>query len=139
MPQSYDKYNLYELRLIARGLGVCSPSKFSKRELIEIIEKKESVFQSCLQNISVERESLGCGNIDLRSLKEEFERQAKLAYRSGNYCLGEKNSYGQRVDIVIRLKNKETKETFSFVSGWIAYSNGELRLATPYGSDNERT
>ena len=81
----------------------------------------------------------GDTDIDVATLKKEIDRQAEIAFQCGEYVLGKRDGYGQRINIVIDLKTKDTGETVSFVSGWMAYPDGELVLATPYGGKNERT
>ena len=70
---------------------------------------------------------------DADYLKSEIERQAKLAYQCGDYILGSRNEYGQRINIVVQLETKHTGEKVSFVSGWMSYPDGKLVLITPYG------
>jgi hypothetical protein len=71
--------------------------------------------------------------MDSQYLQQEFTKQAKLAYSVGDYELGLLNEYGQRINIVIKLKRKNTNEYVSFVSGWMVYPNGKIILTTPYG------
>ena len=72
---------------------------------------------------------------DAYYLKEEIERQGRLAYRCGEYELGEINKYGQRLNIVIHLRRRDTGKEVTFVSGWLVYPNGRIALTTPYGDD----
>ncbi|MCR4725870.1 MAG: hypothetical protein K5753_01460 [Clostridia bacterium] len=78
-------------------------------------------------------EEWGFSIINAETLKKEIDRQAQIAFQCGEYVLGKRDGYGQRINIVIHLKTKDTGETVSFVSGWMAYPDGELVLATPYG------
>ena len=71
--------------------------------------------------------------MDSEYLRQEFIKQVKLAYSVGDYELGKSDKYGQRINIVIKLKRKETNEYVSFVSGWMVYPNGKIALTTPYG------
>ncbi len=70
---------------------------------------------------------------DSDALKKEIEKQALLAYLTGEYELGKRDGYGQRINTVIHLKRKDTGADVSFVAGWMSYPNGELVLTTPYG------
>ena len=70
---------------------------------------------------------------DSDALKKDIERQALLAYMTGEYELGKRDGYGQRINTVIHLKRKDTGVEVSFVAGWMSYPDGELVLATPYG------
>ena len=78
-------------------------------------------------------ESWGYSIIDSQYLQQEFIKQAKRAYSVGEYELGKLDKYGQRINIVIKLKRKNTNEYVSFVSGWMLYPNGKIILNTPYG------
>ena len=71
--------------------------------------------------------------IDFSSLQKEFEKQARLAYQCGDYALGKRTGHGQRINIVIRLKRKNSEQEVTFDTGWMAYPNGKLLLITPYG------
>lgn len=70
--------------------------------------------------------------IDSQYLKQEFIKQAKLAYSVEYYELGLLNDFGQRINIEITLKKKNMNEYATFVSGWIVYPDGKIVLATPY-------
>ena len=78
-------------------------------------------------------ESWGYSIDDSQWLQEEFERQALDKYVSGEYALGRLDKEGQRIDIRIELPRKDSSETVSFISGWLVWPNGDIRLATPYG------
>ena len=75
--------------------------------------------------------------IDSQYLKQEFIKQAKLAYSVEYYELGLLNDFGQRINIEITLKKKNTNEYATFVSGWIVYPDGKIILATPYGGKSK--
>lgn len=70
---------------------------------------------------------------DARWLQTEMECQARERYVSGEYELGALDSYGQRMNIRIIIPRKDGNGYVSFVTGWMAESNGKLRLITPYG------
>ena len=78
-------------------------------------------------------ESWGYSIINSQYLQQEFIKQAKLAYSVGEYELGKLDKYGQRINVIIKLKRKNTNEYVSFVSGWMVYPNGKIALTTPYG------
>ncbi len=79
-------------------------------------------------------ESWGYSIIDSEKLKNEIEKQAKLLYSVGNYELGKLNDYGQRINIIIKLKRKNKVGNITFRSGWMVYPNGRIVLTTPYGA-----
>ena len=70
---------------------------------------------------------------DAHWLQAELERQAREKYISGEYILGKLNKDGQRISIRIEIPRKDGTGTVSFLSGWMVYPNGKLRLITPYG------
>ena len=78
-------------------------------------------------------ESWGYSIIDSEELKNTIEKQAQLSYSVGEYNLSKLNEYGQRINVVIELKRKNTNEYVLFVSGWMVYPNGKIALTTPYG------
>lgn len=69
---------------------------------------------------------------DSSLLKAEMEKQAFNVYLSGEYMLGEMNSFGQRIDIPITL-NCKNGQRVTFKTGWMTYPNGKIILITPYG------
>ena len=79
-------------------------------------------------------ESWGYSIIDSQYLQQEFIKQAKLAYSVGEYELGKLDKYGQRINIVIKLKRKNKEGSITFRSGWMVYPNGRIVLTTPYGA-----
>ena len=98
----------------------CSIEKFTNYVFTpSLINDKKQLF-----------ELWGYSIIDSQYLQQEFINQAKLAYSIGEYELGK---YGQRINIVIKLKRKNTNEYVSFIFGWMVYPNGKIILNTPYG------
>ena len=97
--------------------------KFNKYVLVSsLIDDKKQLF-----------ELWGYYIMDSEYLRQEFIKQVKLAYSVGDYELGKLDKYGQRINIVIKLKRKNTNEYVLFVSGWMVYPNGKIALTTPYG------
>ena len=97
--------------------------KFNKYVLVSsLIDDKKQLF-----------ELWGYYIMDSEYLRQEFIKQAKLAYLVGDYELGLLNEYGQRINIVITLKRKDKNEYVTFRSGWMVYPNGKIVLTTPYG------
>lgn len=70
---------------------------------------------------------------DASWLQKEIERQARDKYISGEYQLGKLNIQGQRISIRITIPRRDNGEDASFITGWMVYPNGQLRLTTPYG------
>lgn len=69
---------------------------------------------------------------DSEWLKQEFERQAKEKYASGNFTLADLKDYGQMINIIIELPLKNSIGAVTFVSGWMVYPNGNIQLTTPW-------
>ena len=70
---------------------------------------------------------------DAKWLQKEIEKQGLENYISGNYTLGKLDYNGQRISIRVEIPRKNQKGTVSFITGWMVYPNGLIRLATPYG------
>ena len=70
---------------------------------------------------------------DSNWLLEEFQRQARDKYISGEYTLGELNLHGQRINIQITIPIKNKTDTATFRTGWLAEPGGKIRMVTPYG------
>ena len=81
----------------------------------------------------ISRSTKGCTIDDAKWLQEEVERQAISKYVSGQYTLGRRDKNGQRINIRIELERKNGSGTVSFVSGWMVYPGGQIKLTTPYG------
>ena len=77
-------------------------------------------------------ERLGFGKEDSAFLKQEYERQAREKYASGQYTLGTLKYYGQYVDIAIEFPH-ETRGVVTFISGWRVAPNGHISCNTPLG------
>ncbi len=61
---------------------------------------------------------LGFTISDSVALKAEIEKQAYNAYLSGKYKLNKLNSYGQRIDITVKLSGKTKKSYLLKPDGW---------------------
>ena len=57
-------------------------------------------------------EAWGYSIYDAEYIKSEIERQALSAYQCGDYILGSRNEYGQRINTVIHLKNEIPEQMF---------------------------
>lgn len=79
-------------------------------------------------------ESWGYDIIDSQWLQEEFCRQAREKYEAGDFQLDFLNNYGQRINIEIVLPRKDKIGTVKFLSGWLVYPNGVIRLTTPFAA-----
>ena len=78
-------------------------------------------------------ESWGYNISDSTWLQNEFEKQAIDKYVSGEYTLGKLDAKGQRISIRIQIPRKDTQQAVSFLTGWMVYPTGQIRLTTPYG------
>ena len=101
----------------------CPIEKFTKYVFVHsIVDDKKQLF-----------ELWGYDIMDSEYLQKEFEKQAKLAYMTGNYELHKLDINGQRINIKIKIKKKYKNEYVIFYSGWMMYPNGIIILTTPYG------
>lgn len=63
----------------------------------------------------------------------EIGRQGQEKYVQGEYELELLNAQGQRINICVEIPRKDASGTVSFVTGWMVYPEGKIRLVTPYG------
>lgn len=70
---------------------------------------------------------------DAKWLQAEIERQGREKYIAGEYTLGVLNHNGQRISIRVSIPRKDTGESISFITGWMLYPDGRIKLTTPYG------
>ena len=66
-------------------------------------------------------------------MQETIEEQGREKYINGDYDLGKLNENGQRISICVEIPRKTGEGVVSFVTGWMVYPNGHIRLNTPYG------
>ena len=66
-------------------------------------------------------------------MQSEFIRQAQEKYKNSDFVLGILDKHGQRINIEITLPRKDKIGTVNFISGWMVYPNGVIKLTTPYG------
>lgn len=66
-------------------------------------------------------------------LQAEMEKQAREQYLLGHFELDDLDKRGQRINIRITIPRRDTGAPVSFLTGWMVYPNGEIRLVTPYG------
>ncbi len=78
-------------------------------------------------------ESWGYSISDSLWLKNEIERQALEKYLAGDYILGKLDKDGQRISIRVTIPRNNRIGDVSFITGWMVYPNGQIRLTTPYG------
>lgn len=72
---------------------------------------------------------------DAKWLQNEIGKQALEKYIDGDYTLGKLNDKGQRLNIRVEIPRKNKPEKASFVTGWMVYPDGKIRLVTPYGDN----
>jgi hypothetical protein len=73
--------------------------------------------------------------MDSEWLQTEIIKQANEKYRNADFSLGELDDYGQRFSIEITLPRKDGKGTVNFITGWLAYPDGVIKLTTPYAGN----
>lgn len=105
---------------ISQAVANCALIKFTKYIFVSDKSKgKTELFESWGYSIK-----------DSEYLKEEFERQAKQKYLSGEYSLQLLDEHGQRITIELELKTKNKNVTIK--TGWIVHPLGLISCATPY-------
>ena len=70
---------------------------------------------------------------DSEWLRAEIERQGREKYVAGEYVLGKLNEKGQRISIRVEIPRKNTQDIVTFITGWMVYPSGKIKLTTPYG------
>lgn len=70
---------------------------------------------------------------DTKWLQAEIERQGREKYIAGDYTLGRLNRNGQRISIRVSIPRKDSDRIVSFITGWMIYPDGKIKLTTPYG------
>ncbi len=77
---------------------------------------------------------LGYGPEDSEALAEIYRKQAAVKYAEGDFKLGKKDQWGQRIDIVIDLPGKggASGSKSRLVSGWMIREDGTISLNTPF-------
>ena len=71
---------------------------------------------------------------DSELLVNIYQRQAAKQYYLGEYSLGEKDEYGQRITINIELPGiRSYQGKIGYIkTGWVIKADGSFYLATPY-------
>lgn len=54
-------------------------------------------------------------------------------YTAGDYMLGKLDEKGQRIGIRVEIPRRDKAGSVSFITGWMVYPNGQIKLVTPYG------
>lgn len=98
----------------------CNLDKFTKY-VFKKDESKKNLFTAW-----------GYSIMDSEELKAEYEKQAQIAYLTGNYELGLLNEHGQRITIEIKLQRKDKDGYVIIQTGWMVYPFGEIQNTTPY-------
>lgn len=78
--------------------------------------------------------SLGYGPEQAEELARIYREQAAVKYARGEYSLGVKDEYGQRIEIEIELRGvgNAAGQTSHLKSGWMIQPDGNVRLNTPF-------
>ena len=72
---------------------------------------------------------------DAKWLQNEIQKQGLSKYISGDYILNKLDGNGQRINIRVEIPRKDKSNTVSFITGWMVYPDGHIRLVTPYGDN----
>ncbi len=78
--------------------------------------------------------NLGYGKEHSEALIKLYQEQAAKKYAAGQYTLGKKDQYGQRIDIEIELPGigDAAGKTSYLRSGWMIREDGSITLNTPF-------
>jgi hypothetical protein len=78
--------------------------------------------------------SLGYGPEHSQELTDLYRKQAYERYLDGDYTLGKKDQYGQRIDIEIILEGvgDSAQKHSRLKSGWMVLEDGGIKLNTPF-------
>lgn len=74
-------------------------------------------------------DDLGYTIEDSYFLQQEYCRQASKLYLNGKYTLQNLDNRGQRITIIISLKDKKIK------TGWMVHPNGRIQNITPFSGE----
>jgi filamentous hemagglutinin len=78
-------------------------------------------------------ESLGYGKQHSKKLATLYQKQGLEKFKKGEFQLGKKDRYGQRIDIEIELPDMNSPEKVSYLkSGWMILEDGNVKLNTPF-------
>jgi len=70
----------------------------------------------------------------LKKLAKLYQKQGLEKFKQGQFTLGKKDQYGQRIDLEIELPNlNHPLATPSYIkSGWMILPEGNIKLNTPF-------
>ena len=112
-------------RYLTKTTAVSAYSKFDPylfNSKGEYTHRKEKLFKSWGYTVA-----------DAKWLQNEIEKQGLEKYINGEYELGKLNKEGQRLSITVEIPRKDKEGKVTFVTGWMIYPDGHIRLITPYG------
>ena len=78
-------------------------------------------------------EGWGYDIMDSEWLQKEFERQALEKYIRGEYVLKKLDKEGQRIDVEVKLPDRNKNRVITVISGWMIRPSGQITLNTPLG------
>lgn len=99
--------------------GIMDINKITKYLFVN--ENKKKIF-----------ESFGYTIEDSVFLQQSIVECAEKNYAEGRYILKTLDKYGQRIGIETEIYDKVKKQPVKFYSGWIVYSNCQLKNTTPF-------
>lgn len=78
--------------------------------------------------------SLGYGREHSQQLAGMYQKQAHKRFLDGDYTLGKKDKYGQRIDIGIVVDGIDAGagKSSRLKSGWMILDDGGIKLNTPF-------
>ena len=100
----------------------------------DIRKFNEYIFTENSKGKDVVFRDLGYSEKDSVRLTEIWQKQASEKFANGEFNLGKKDKWGQRIDIEIKLEGVgQAKGKVSYMkSGWMLNDNGSISLNTPF-------
>lgn len=78
--------------------------------------------------------SLGYSRLHSQTLADLYAVQAAVKYAAGEYVLGRRDQYGQRITLVIDLPgiDEASGKINRLLTGWMLLADGGIHLNTPF-------
>jgi hypothetical protein len=105
------------------------------KAIVDVRKFSEYIFKpNATHGKDIVFKKLGYSERDSALLTEIYQKQAAQKLANGEYTLGMKNDFGQRINIEIRLEAiGEASGKVSYVkSGWMMKDDGAISLNTPF-------
>ena len=124
-----------EMRAITGQVSGFNPASVARSASAPIPKFAEYIFDKAkYPGKSAPFEGLGYGKDQSSQLAQMWEQQAATKYASGDFNIGYRDIYGQRINIEIVVPGigEAIGKTSYMKSGWIILPDGSIKLATPF-------